>query len=146
MKRIFGLLIGLILMFSMTGCKSKGSKTTIELNEDNYWKYITVTGMEVGGVASYVIEGVLMCAVYEDVVFSFDVIYYTDGQAEEDYNSYTMLIACTASGDARFTTYSSGITNVATGKWMGISDGELINLENYKWKMQFHTVSGKVVY
>ena len=154
MEKIVGLLLSLILIFSMAGCKSNGensdedrsTKTIIELNENNYWKYITVKGTSAGVLAMYEINGVLEFALYEDVVFEFDVIYYTDGQPEEDYKSYTMLIACNASGDASFTTLSSGVTNVTIGKWLGIKEGELVSLENYKWKIHFKSVSGNVIY
>ena len=61
-------------------------RTVVELNENNYWKYFTVSydmnDLNVGGKGRfcYDIKGVLNYALYEDVVFSFDVIYYTDGQ------------------------------------------------------------------
>lgn len=153
MKKIV-VLLSLILIFSMVGCKSNGensdddrpAKTIIELNENNYWKYITVKASSASVYAMYEINGVLEFALYEDVVFEFDVIYYTDGQPEEDYKSYTMLIACNASGDASFSTLSSGVTNVSIGKWLGIKEGELVSLENYKWKIHFKSVSGNVIY
>ena len=97
------------------------------------------------GRFSYDIEGVLDYALYEDVVFTFEVSYYTDGQKEEDYQSYTMKIGCNAAGNAKFETNHLGLTNVTVGKWLG-TDGELVSFENYNWKVHFLSVTGKVIY
>ena len=82
---------------------------------------------------------------YEDVVFTFEVIYYTNGQKEEEYQSYTMRIGCNAAGDAKFETDYLGLTDVTVGKLLG-RDGELVSLENYNWKLHFVSVTGKVIY
>lgn len=132
MKRFFVVLLVLILVFSMTGCKINEdytdnkypTKTVVELNEDNYWKYLSVNISSSNYFAICEINGALDFALYEDVVLVFDVIYYVKGQTEEDYNSYTMLIGCNASGDASFTTSQSGVTRVSIGKWLGINESE----------------------
>ncbi|MBQ3016600.1 MAG: hypothetical protein IJD79_07460 [Clostridia bacterium] len=164
MKKLTSLLLIITLLvlslFIFSGCKNSNStdkeekipvRTEIELNEYNYWKYINVT-TDIGSVfaggkgsISYNINGVLDFALYEDVVFIFDVIYYRDGQTEEEYQGYTMSIACNAAGDAAFETTYLGITNVTVGKWLGTS-GNLVSFENYNWKIHFKSVSGKVIY
>ena len=143
----------------LTGCQTSGSgdekeqtaRTVIELNENNYWKYFAVSydmnDLKAGGKGrfSYDIEGVLDYALYEDVVFTFEVSYYKDGQKEEDYQSYTMKIGCNAAGNAKFETNHLGLTNVTVGKWLD-TDDELVSLENYNWKVHFLSVEGKVIY
>ena len=126
-------------------------RTVVELNENNYWKYFEVSSyannVHAGGDGTfgYEIMGVLNYALYEDVVFTFDVIYYTEGQTDDQYQSYTMRIGCNAAGDAMFETTHLGITNVTVGKYLGI-DGELVSFENYNWKIHFKSVTGKVIY
>jgi len=156
---ILVMIIGLTAAVALTGCQplvesmddNQANTTVIELNDNNYWKYIDVnydsTKVSAGEKSSisYEINGVLDFALYEDVVFFFDVIFYTDGQAEEEYQSYTMRIACNAAGDAAFETTNLGITDVTVGKWLGI-DGKLVSLENYNWKIHFKSISGKVIY
>ncbi len=164
MKKITSivLIITLLLLsvFTFSGCKKSNTanneenlpeRTVVLLNENNYWKYMDVT-TDIGSVfaggkgsISYDINGVLDYALYEDVVFSFDVFYYTDGQTDDQYQSYTMRIACNAAGDAAFETTYLGITNVTVGKWLGTS-GNLVSFENYNWKIHFKSVSGKVIY
>ncbi len=145
--------------FVLTGCKASDkiptenndSKTVIELDDRNYWKYFNVSygrnGVHQGNYESitYEITGVLDYALYEDIVFSFDVIYYNDGQTEKDYQSYTMRVGCNAAGDASFETMYNGITEVTVGKLLGI-DGELVSFENYNRKVVLKSVSGKVIY
>ena len=157
MKKIFSFFIGVMLMFCIVGCgtnseSSNGRTTTntvIELNENNYWKYFNVFQSEniddEKPTIFYEIQGVLDYALYEDVVFAFDVIYYIDGQTDDEYQSYTMRIACNLAGDAAFETTYLGHTNVTIGKWLG-ADGELVSLENYNWKIHFNSISGKVTY
>ncbi len=149
----------LLSTVALFGCQSdktpngnvEPEKTVIELNENNYWKYINMQLEVDNGSAgemystSCVVSGVLDFALYEDVVISFDVIYYTDGQSEEEYQSYTMRIACNAAGDAVFETTSLGITNVSVGKWLG-TDGELVSFYNYNWKIHFKSISGNVIF
>ena len=144
-------------MFCVAGCgknsesnnSSNATITVIGLNENNYWKYFNV--IQSGNIDEekptifYEINGVLDYALYEDVVFVFDVIYYTDGQSYDQYQSYTMRIACNAAGDAAFETTYLGVTNVKIGKWLG-TDGELVSLVNYNWKIHLNSVSGKVIY
>lgn len=157
MRKIIRLFLGLVLMFCVAGCgtnsdSNNSSNTTITvigLNENNYWKYFNV--FQSGNIDEekptifYEINGVLDYALYEDVVFVFDVIYYTDGQSDDQYQSYTMRIACNAAGDAAFETTYLGVTNVKIGKWLG-ADGELVSLVNYNWKIHLNSVSGKVIY
>ena len=161
MKRIISLILLIAICslsaFTLTGCQREGEpedenlpvRTVVELNENNYWKYINVSHSasydDERKSISYEITGVLDYALYEDVVVLFDVIYYTEGQSEEEYQSYTMRIACNASGDAVFETTYLGITNVTVGKWLG-ADGELVSFENYKWKIHMKSVTGKVIY
>ena len=158
MKKLFAILICAIMCVTLlASCDSeehehindKDAITVIELNENNYWKYINVSHSasydDERKSISYEITGVLDYALYEDVVVLFDVIYYTEGQSEEEYQSYTMRIACNASGDAVFETTYLGITNVTVGKWLG-ADGELVSFENYKWKIRMKSVTGKVIY
>ncbi len=163
MKRIISLvlimalcLLSTAVLFSCQGDdKSEGdaapATTTVELNENNYWKYINMQleadNASPGDISSVSCEisGALDFALYEDVVLSFDVIYYTDGQTEEEYQSYTMRIALNAAGDASFETTSLGITNVSVGKWLG-ADSSLVSLENYNWKIHFKSISGNVIY
>lgn len=157
---VFFLMCSIILtMLTLTGCQStektvnenQPTRTIVELNENNYWKYLNTNydtnGVHAGeqGSISYEITGVLDYALYQDVVFSFYVIYYTDGQTEEEYQDYTMRIGCNAAGDANFETVYLGITNVTVGKWLG-TDGELVSFENYNWKIHFKSVTGKVIY
>lgn len=131
--------------------KEQPTQTVIELGENNYWKYFNISydmnNLYPGGKGrfAYEIEGVLGFALYEDVVFSFDVFYYIDGQQPEDYQSYTMKIGCNYAGGAKFETTYLGSTNVSVGKWLG-ADGNLAGFENYRWKIQFNAVSGKVIY
>lgn len=157
MRKIIKLFLGLVLIFFVAGCgtnsesnnSSSAKITVIGLNENNYWKYFNV--IQSGNIDEekptifYEINGVLDYALYEDVVFVFDVIYYTDGQSDDQYQSYTMRIACNAAGDAAFETTYLGDTNVKIGKWLG-TDGELVSLVNYNWKIHFNSVSGKVIY
>lgn len=157
MRKIIRLFLGLVLMFCVAGCgtnsdSNNSSNTTITvigLNENNYWKYFNA--FQSGNIDEekptifYEINGVLDYALYEDVVFVFDVIYYTDGQSDDQYQSYTMRIACNAAGDAAFETTYLGVTNVKIGKWLG-ADGELVSLVNYNWKIHLNSVSGKVIY
>ena len=162
MKKSFTLFLtcGIVLTaLLLTGCQPSGksdvkeqtTRTVVELNENNYWKYFAVScdmnDLNAGGKGRfcYDIEGVLGYALYEDVVFTFDVIYYTDGQKEEDYQSYTMRIGCNAAGDAKFETDYLGLTDVTVGKLLG-TDGELVSFENYNWKLHFVSVTGKVIY
>ncbi len=151
------IMIGLTPIFTLVACQpqeaptdeSTPTRTVVELNENNYWKYIDIS--QSGNIDDekptvfHEINGVLDYALYEDVVFAFDVIYYTDGEPEENYQSYTMRIACNAAGDATFETTYLGLTNVTVGKWLG-ADGELVSLVNYNWKIHFKSVSGKVIY
>ena len=151
------IMMGMTLIFALAGCQpekeakdeNQPSRTVIELNENNYWKYINISHSgnydDEKASVSYEMNGVIDYAFYEDVVFIFDVIYYTDGQPEEEYQSYTMRIACNAAGDAKFETTYLGITNVTVGKWLGI-EGELVSFANYNWKIHFKSVSGKVIY
>ena len=158
MKKFLAILICVIMCVTLlASCDSeehehindKDAITVIELNENNYWKYINV--IQSGNtddekpIIDYEINGVLDYALYEDVVFVFDVIYYTDGQSDDQYQSYTMRIACNAAGDAAFETTYLGVTNVKIGKWLG-TDGELVSLVNYNWKIHLNSVSGKVIY
>lgn len=160
MKKYISLLLvilSLISMLTLSGCqveksvtnKNESTRTVVELNENNYWKYFSIR--QSGNIDDekptvfHEINGVLDFALYEDVVFQFDVIYYADGQPEEEYQSYTMRIACNAAGDAVFETSYLGITNVTVGKWLG-TDGELVSLANYNWKIHFNSVSGKITY
>ena len=154
---LLAIIMGLTLIFSLAGCQpeieatdeNQKSRTVIELNESNYWKYININFSgnhdDEKPAVSYEINGVLDYAFYEDVVLAFDVIYYADGQPEEEYLSYTMRIACNAAGDAKFETTYLGTTNVSVGKWLGV-DGDLISFINYNWKIHFKSVSGKVIY
>lgn len=151
------MIIGLTSLFALVGCQpeettaneNQPTRTVVELNESNYWKYLNVNHSESydeeNASVFYEINGVLDFALYEDVVFLFDVIYYTDGQSEEEYQSYTMRIACNAAGDAAFETNYLGLTNVTVGKWLG-ADGELVSLASYNWKIHLKSVSGKVIY
>ena len=155
------LVCGIVLTaLLLTGCQPAGkgdgkeltTRTVVELNESNYWKYFAVScdmknDLNAGGKGrvGYDIEGVLDYALYEDVVFTFEVIYYTDGQKEEEYQSYAMRIGCNAAGDAKFETDYLGLTDVTVGKLLG-TDGELVSLENYNWKLHFISVTGKVIY
>lgn len=133
------------------GKEQQSTQAVIELDENNYWKYFTVgydmSNLYPGGKGqfSYDIRGVLDYALYDEVVFSFDVFYYTDGQKVEDYQSYTMRIACNAAGDMEFETNYLGITNVTVGKWLG-ANGSLVSFNNYHWKIQLNSVVGKVIY
>ena len=162
MKKIISLfLIISLLLFalSLVGCKSneepdnenQPTRTVVELNENNYWKYFEVSSdannVHAGGdgTFSYEIRGILDYALYGDVVFTFDVIYYTEGQTDDEYQSYTMRIGCNAAGDAVFETTHLGITNVTVGKYLGI-DGQLVSFENYNWKIHFKSVTGNVIY
>jgi len=163
MKRnIAAILICAIVLTALllTGCQPADSvseqtqpltRTVVELNEDNYWKYFTVSydmnNLYPGGKGrfSYDIRGVLDYALYDEVVFSFDVFYYTDGQKVEEYQSYTMRIGCNAAGCAEFETDYHGITNVTVGKWLG-ADADLASFENYHWKIQLKSVTGTVIY
>ena len=161
MKKYISLILAMIIcltsLLALVSCQPKEptanenepTRTVIELDENNYWKYFNVrqsgnTDDEKPAVF-HEINGVLDYALYEDVVFAFDVIYYTDGQTDDQYQSYTMRIACNAAGDAAFETTYLGITNVTIGKWLG-ADGELVSLASYNWKIHFKSVSGKVIY
>ena len=162
MKKSIAIFLACIIVltaFFLTGCQMSGNgdekgqttRTVVELNENNYWKYFTVNydmnNLNAGGKGqfNYDIEGVLDYALYEDVVFTFEVSYYTDGQKEEEYQSYTMKIGCNAAGNAKFETNHLGLTNVTVGKWLG-TDGELVSFENYNWKVNFLSIEGKVIY
>ncbi len=162
MKKIASALLILSVLLtalSFVGCQAQEDpdnenqpgRTVVELNENNYWKYFQITSgvnnVHAGGKGSisYEIRGVLDYALYEDVVFSFDVIYYTEGQTDDEYQSYTMRIACNAAGEAAFETTYLGITDVRVGKCLGF-DGELVSFENYNWKVHFKSVAGKVIY
>ncbi len=163
MKRVLALALVmalcLLLISALFGCQNdkipfggiESEKTVIELNENNYWKYINMQLEADNGTAgemdslSCIISGVLDFALYEDVVLSFDVFYYTEGQSAEEYQSYTMRIACNAAGDAAFETTSLGITNVRVGKWLG-TDGELVSFYDYNWKIHFKSISGRVIF
>ena len=162
MKKSIALFFACIIVLTallLTGCQISGNgdekgqttRTVVGLNENNYWKYFTVNydmnNLNAGekGRFSYDIEGVLNYALYEDVVFTFEVSYYTDGQKEEDYQSYTMKIGCNAAGNAKFETNYLGLTTVTVGKWLG-ADGELVSFENYNWKVNFLSIEGKVIY
>lgn len=166
MKRNFAVFFACVIALTallFTGCQSsdkdgggsekvqQSTQTVVELDENNYWKYFTVTydmnNLYPSGKGrfSYDIKGVLDYALYDEVVFSFDVFYYTDGQKVEDYQSYTMQIACNAAGCAEFETNYLGITNVTVGKWLGAND-KLASFENYHWKIQLNSVAGKVIY
>ena len=149
----------LTFMLSMAACQERENppatnapvRNVIDLTENNYWKYIVIDseneGVSAGskGSVSFEISGTLGFALYEDVVFSFDVIYYTQGQPMEEHQSYTMRIACNAAGNACFETTYLGTTNVTVGKWLG-TDKNLVSLANYNWKIHFNSVSGKVIY
>lgn len=162
MKKIIVLFLayGIILSaFLLAGCqlsdnskeREESKQTVIELNENNFWKYLAVSydadNLSAGakGWFCYNIQGALDFALYEDVVFSFEVIYYTDGQSEDDYQSYIMKIGCNAAGDATFETGYLGLTDVMVGKLLDI-DGELVSFENCNWKVQLVSVTGKVIY
>lgn len=162
MKKILSLFLIISMVLStllLVGCQPAEEpdndiqpvRTVVELNENNYWKYFEISSdvnnVHAGGdgTFSYEIRGVLDYALYEDVVFTFDVIYYTEGQTDDQYQSYTMRIGCNAAGDAVFETVDDGITLVTVGKYLGI-DGELVSFENYNWKIHFKSVTGKVIY
>lgn len=162
MKKTIALLLAYTIVLSaflLAGCqpsdnskeKEESGRTVVELNENNFWKYLTVNydmnNLKAGEKGRFCcdIQGVLNYALYENVVFSFDVIYYTDGQKEEDYQSYTMKIGCNTAGDAKFETGYLGLTDVTVGKLLD-RDGELVSLENYNWKVAFVSVTGKVIY
>ena len=162
MKRILSLFMVVSILLStllLVSCQpaeepdneNRPIRTVVELNENSYWKYFEVSSdannVHAGGDGTfdYEIMGVLNYALYEDVVFTFDVIYYTEGQTDDQYQSYTMRIGCNAAGDAVFETTHLGITNVTVGKYLGI-DGELVSFENYNWKIHFKSVTGKVIY
>lgn len=146
----------LIFTLLLTGCFAGDDSDeepdyayeSVVLDDNNYWKYLNVgtdIRMASDGKQSiyYTIEGVLDFALYEDVILSFDVIYYVDGATEADYSSYTMRIACNAAGGSEFETTSLETTNVTVGKWLG-ADGELVSLVNYNWKINLRTVTGTV--
>ncbi|MBR7116982.1 MAG: hypothetical protein IKC87_04660 [Clostridia bacterium] len=162
MKRILSLLMVVSILLStllFVSCQpteepdneNQPIRTVVELNENNYWKYFEISfdsnNVHAGGDGTfgYKIMGVLDYALYEDAVFTFDVIYYTEGQTDDQYQSYTMRIGCNAAGDAVFETTHLGMTNVTVGKYLGI-DGELVSFENYNWKIHFKSVTGKVIY
>ena len=90
MKKSIALFFACIIVLTallLTGCQISGNgdekgqttRTVVELNENNYWKYFTVNydmnNLNAGekGRFSYDIEGVLNYALYEDVVFTFEV-------------------------------------------------------------------------
>ena len=160
MKKLKSIILLLIIcltsVFTFVGCQNQqpinenqSTKTVVELNENNYWKYFNVNQSSNSDdekpTVFHEINGVLDYALYEDVVFAFDVIYYTDGQPEEEYQSYTMRIACNNAGDAKFETTWLGLTNVTVGKWLG-ADGDLVSFANYNWKIHMNSVCGKVIY
>lgn len=162
MKKTTALLLTLSIILStllLAGCKpselidseKQPERMVIELDENNYWKYFNVScdtnGVHAGKKDSIICEitGVLSFALYENVVFSFDVFYYTDDQTDDEYQSYTMRIGCNAAGDAKFETFYNGITSTSVGKWLGI-DGELVSFENYNRKINIKSVTGKVIY
>ena len=162
MKKILSLFLIISMVLStllLVGCQPaeepdndiQAVRTVVELNENNYWKYFEISSdannVHAGGdgTFSYEIRGVLDYALYEDVVVTFDVIYYTEGQTDDQYQSYTMRIGCNAAGDAVFETVDDGITLVTVGKYLGI-DGELVSFENYNWKIHFKSVTGNVIY
>ena len=162
MNKTIALLLTLSIILStllLAGCQpselidseKRPERTVIELDENNYWKYFNVScdtdSVRAGEKGSLLceIKGILTFALYEDVVFSFDVIYYVDNQTDDEYQSYTMRIGCNAAGNAKFETFYNGITNATIGKWLGI-DGELVNFENYNRKINIRSVTGKVIY
>lgn len=78
-------------------------------------------------------------------MITFELVYYTPDQTEDEYGSYTMLIALNAAGDAEFETTHLGTTGVTLGKWHGFN-GELVNLRNYNRKINVKSITGKVIY
>ncbi len=78
-------------------------------------------------------------------MITFELVYYTPDQTEDECGSYTMLIALNAAGDAEFETTHFGTTGVTLGKWNGFN-GELVNLHNYNRKINVKSITGKVIY
>ncbi len=162
MKKALSMILVLCLVFSVfafTGCaptveepnENQPIRHTVDLTVDNLWKYVDVSitgnGANAGSDVSIFgsIKGVLDFALYENVVIAFDVIYYTPDMTEDEYQSYTMLIALNAAGDAEFETTYLGTTSVTLGKWNGYK-GELVNLKNYNRKIYVQSVTGTVSY
>ncbi len=163
MKKIAALFLTFCILpglLSLVGCQPKETvsdgedhpvRTVIALDENNVWKYLNVSETGNGAApgekepTSFEITGVLDYALYEDVVLTFDVIYYSEGQKEEDYQSYSMRIGCNAAGDARFETYENGLTVASVGRLLGI-DGELVSFGYYYRKIQLRSVTGNVIY
>lgn len=146
-------LLFVVMLLCLCGCSSAEKnyekqefETIIELNEENYWKYFNVNGSGSGLIAIYHITGVLDFALYEDVVFEYDIVYHDKNESEVNQKSFTIKIGCNASGDASFTISSTGNGNVTIGKWYGVVSGESVNLEKYQWEVKFKSITGKVKY
>lgn len=91
------------------------------------------------------ITDVLDYALYEDVCFTFDVIYYSDGQSSDDYRKNTIRVECNAAGDATFEVLYNGLSVASVGT-CDLIEGELVSFENYNRKIELVSVSGKMIY
>jgi len=122
MKRSAHRLLALALCLSaLSGC-ARQPVQRVTLSEENLWQYVAVAP-----TADFVpaqsdaplvccVRGVLDYALYEDVLLTFEVVYYKpESPNVPDQKSYTVSVALNAAGGAQFEVPYTGLAQIKNG-------------------------------
>ena len=154
MKRALSFLLALVLCLSvLSGCAVRQTRHVVELNNENLWKYLSVSlttdfvDAESEAPLACSIRGVLDYALYEDVVLTFEVVYYKpETPTVSDQKSYTVAIALNAAGDAEFEIPYHGLVQIKNGVGQVRDYGSSTELYWFKRSLRLNSVSGTVTY
>lgn len=154
MKRAQSFLLALVLCLSvLSGCAARQTRHVVELNDENLWKYLAISlttdfvDAESESPLECSIRGVLDYALYEDVVLTFDVVYYKpETPAVPDQKCYTVSIALNAAGDAEFEIPYHGLVQIKNGLGNISEYGSSGELYWFKRSLRLNSVSGTVTY
>ena len=154
MKRALSFLLALVLCLSvLSGCAVRQTRHVVELNNENLWKYLSVSlttdfvDAESEAPLACSIRGVLDYALYENVVLTFEVVRYKpESPTVPDQKSYTVTIALNAAGDAEFEIPYHGLAHTKNGIGTVRDYGTHSELYWFKRSLRLTAVSGTVAY
>ena len=154
MKRtLFSLLILACCLTVFSGCSARQTRHVVKLTDDNLWQYVAVSpATDFVAAASDApltcsIRGVLDYALYENVILTFEVVYYKpEAPTVPDQKSYTISVALNAAGEAEFEVPYHGLALIKNGTG-AISDyGASCELYWFNRSLRLKAVSGSVIY
>ena len=155
MKRILSFLLAVaVFLITLSGCAAGERKqkcTVVELTEENLWRYVAVSldtdfvPAQSDGALECSVNGVLDWALYENVVLTFDVVYYKPNAAGPEHKHYSVDIALNAAGDARFEVPYTGLAQICGGTGAVTEWGDTSELYWYNRILQLKSVAGTVI-